>query len=75
MFYMQDNNKEPQGYEAYSVVYAIETWPKFASARTVACNRNANPEPAYFVHHYCNAVEALSLDVYCVPVTCTYSEK
>ena len=26
VFYMQDNNKEPQGYEAYSVVYAIETW-------------------------------------------------
>ena len=26
VFYMQDNNKEPQGYEAYSVVYVIETW-------------------------------------------------
>ena len=26
VFYMQDNNKDPQGYEAYSVVYAIETW-------------------------------------------------
>ena len=44
-------------------------------AHPVARNRNASPEPAYFVHQHCNAVDAPSLDDYCVPVTCTYSEK
>ena len=28
-----------------------------------------------FLHQHCNAVDSLSHNIYCVPVTCTYSEK